>query len=316
MNPTIGIDIGGTKIAGGLVDSDGTILRRGRRETPAQDVDAITSAVADLIAELGEGEQITHAGVACAGYIDKAGSTVLFAPNLAWRDEPLKERLQDMVDLDITIENDANAAAYGEFVHGAGHDVDDMVMITIGTGVGGGVIFDGELFRGSYGIGAEIGHMRVVPNGLRCGCGNRGCLESYASGSALIREARALVTGGSPYAATLSQRCGGKPKRLEGKDVTIAAQEGDPASIELLADLGRWIGEGAASLAAILDPARFVIGGGVAEAGDLLLAPIKDAFGRQLTGRGHRPTATFEIATLANDAGLVGAAALVRQREA
>lgn len=316
VNPTIGIDIGGTKIAGGLVAADGEILRRGRRETPAQDVNAIVDAVADLIGELAAGEQVTAVCVACAGYIDRAGATVLFAPNLAWRDEPLKQRLEQRVPYPVTIENDANAAAFGEFMHGAGHDVDDMIMLTIGTGVGGGVILGGELFRGTYGIGAEVGHMRVVPDGIRCGCGNRGCLEAYASGSALVREARALVASGSPYAATLSERCDGKPKRLQGTDVTTAAQQGDAAAIELLADLGRWIGEGAASFAALFDPARFVIGGGVAAAGHLLLDPIQEAFGRQLTGRGHRPMASFELATLGNDAGLVGAAALVRDASA
>lgn len=313
---TIGIDIGGTKIAGGLIAPDGTILKRDRRDSPAENVDEIAATVADVISDLAEGEDVERAGVACAGYIDKSGTTVLFSPNLAWRDEPLKERLEKSVDVEVTIENDANAAAYGEFIHGAGHDVDDMVMITIGTGVGGGVIIDGELFRGSYGIAAEIGHMRVVPDGIRCGCGNRGCLESYGSGRALVREARALVAGGSPYAGGLADRCGGDARQLEGKHVTEMAQAGDPAAVELLADIGRWIGEGAASLTSVLDPARFVIGGGVADAGDLLLGPIREAFGRQLTGRGHRPTATFEIAQLGNDAGMVGAAALVRPAKA
>ena len=120
--------------------------------------------------------EVERAGVACAGYIDKAGTTVLFSPNLAWRDEPLKERLEQRVSVTVTIENDANAAAYGEFKHGAGIGVDDMMMLTIGTGVGGAVIIGGRLFRGSYGIAAEVGHMRVVPDGIRCGCGNRGCL--------------------------------------------------------------------------------------------------------------------------------------------
>ncbi|GAB3584774.1 ROK family glucokinase [Calidifontibacter terrae] len=314
MSASIGIDIGGTKIAGGLVDDTGKILRRARRQTPAQDPAAIVEGVADLVNELCDGGDAPAIGVASAGYVDSEGTTVLFAPNLAWRDEPLKNRIQAVIKAPVVIENDANAAAYGEFLHGAGHDVDDMVMITIGTGVGGGIILGGNLFRGTYGVAAEIGHLRVVPDGIRCGCGNRGCWESYASGSALIREARAVVASGSPHAAALSQRCDGKPKKLQGSDVTAAAQEGDPASIELLAELGRWIGEGAASLAAVLDPARFVIGGGVADAGDLLLEPIRSAFGRQLPGRGHHPLATFDIARLGNDAGMVGAAALAVER--
>lgn len=314
MTASIGIDIGGTKIAGGLIEGDGTIIRRARRDTPAQDPDAIVQGVAELVGELSGDADALPVGVASAGYVDSAGSTVLFAPNLAWRDEPLRDKIRAAIDAPVIIENDANAAAYGEFLHGAGHDVDDMVMITIGTGVGGGIILGGNVFRGAYGVAAEIGHLRVVPDGIRCGCGNRGCWESYASGNALVREARAVVASASPYAAVLAERCGGKPKRLQGSDVTAAAQEGDPASVELLSELGRWIGEGAASLAAVLDPARFVIGGGVADAGDLLLEPIRAAFARQLPGRGHHPMATFEIAALGNDAGMVGAAALAVER--
>ncbi|NHN55942.1 ROK family glucokinase [Calidifontibacter sp. DB0510] len=314
MTSTIGIDIGGTKIAGALVSGDGRVVRSGKRETPAQDPNALVQATSELINELADGDQVAGAGVACAGYIDAAGTTVLFSPNLAWRDEPFKQRLEEHVSVPVVIENDANAAAYGEYAHGAGAGDPDMVMVTVGTGVGGGIIIGGQLFRGSYGIGGEIGHIRVVPGGQLCGCGNRGCLEAYASGSALVREARALVTSGSPYAATLSEACGGDPSKLDGPMITTAAQQGDPAAVELLGDLGTWLGEGLATIASVLDPSRFVIGGGVADAGDLLLEPMRAAYGRLLTGRGHRPLATFVTADLGNDAGMIGAAALVRER--
>jgi glucokinase len=155
--------------------------------------------------------------------------------------------------------------------------------------------------------------MRVIPDGIRCGCGNRGCWEMYASGTALIREARELVRSGSPHAGRLSDLCGGDADRLSGVDVTDAAKEGDPAAAELLADLGTWVGEGAASVTAILDPELIVIGGGVADAGDLLLDPARAAFRRQLTGRGHRPEARFALASLGNDAGIIGAAALAAE---
>lgn len=315
MNVSIGIDIGGTKIAGGVVDSEGRIVERARRDTPAQDADAIIAATVDLINELSDaagshGFDTTKVGVACAGYIDREGATVLFAPNIAWRHEPLRAQIQEATGKDVVIENDANAAGYGEFLFGGGTHVDDMVMITLGTGVGGGIVLGGEVFRGSHGVGAEIGHMRVVPHGHLCGCGNRGCFEVYASGSALVRDARALVESGATKAARLSELCGGVPADLKGSHVTQAAEEGDEASIALLAEIGRWLGEGAASLAAVLDPQLFVIGGGLAEAGDLVIEPARTAFAGELTGGGHRPSARFTVATLGNDAGVIGAAAL------
>lgn len=309
MTLSIGIDVGGTKIAAGRVDEDGVIVARARRSTPAQSPDEIAAAIVDLIEELSSPD-VCAVGVACAGYIDKAGATVLFSPNLAWRDEPLKERICRHTTLPVVIENDANAAAYGEFVHGAGRSLQDMVMITVGTGVGGGVVNDGRLLRGAFGIGGEIGHMVVVPGGRLCGCGNRGCLEAYGSGTALTREARELVRSGAQFSARLSHLCHGDADRLTGAMVTGAAVEGDTASIDLLAQIGNYVGEAAASMAALLDPEGFVIGGGVADAGELLIEPMRAAFGRSLTGRGYRPIAQFVQAELGNDAGVIGAAVL------
>ncbi|MGC5583639.1 ROK family glucokinase [Ornithinimicrobium sp. W1665] len=319
MGICVGVDIGGTKIAASAVDQDGRVLHRARRETPAQDPDLIARAVADVTEELqravaADGNRVSALGAACAGFIDKAGETVVFAPNLAWRDEPLKARLEELVGLPVVIENDANAAAWGEFRFGAARDVDDTVLLTLGTGVGGGIIVDSVLMRGAHGMGAEVGHMRVVPDGHRCGCGNKGCFEVYASGSALVREARALVAGGSPHAGTLSDRCGGDPATLTGQMVTEVALEGDPAATELLEDIGRWTGEGAASLAAVLDPALIVIGGGVSAAGDLVLEPARNAFARHLTGRGHRTLIPMALAELGNSAGMIGAADLAARR--
>jgi glucokinase len=314
MSVTIGVDIGGTKIAGGVVSATGEILSRARRDTPAQDPDQIAHDVAALVRELQAGrDDVRAVGVACAGFIDRTGSTVLFAPNLAWRDEPLKMRLEAIVELPVIIENDANAAAWGEFRFGAATEADDMVLITVGTGIGGGVVVDSRLLRGAYGIGGELGHMRVVPDGIRCGCGNRGCWEVYASGNALLREASELVASGALHGAAISESCGGDLASLQGHHVTTVAQAGDAAAIELLADLGRWVGEGAASVAAVLDPELIVIGGGVIAAGELLLGPARAAYGRQLTGRGHRPVAEIVPAALGNDAGMIGAAALAAE---
>jgi glucokinase len=165
MSLACGIDVGGTKIAGGVVDESGTILEELQVVSPATDVHAIEEAIEKLVTELGTRHPIAAVGVGAAGYIDKARAVVLFAPNLAWRDLDLKSDLERTLGLPVVVENDANAAAWGEFQYGAGHDVDDLLLVTVGTGVGGGVVLDGALYRGAFGVGAEIGHMRMVPDG-------------------------------------------------------------------------------------------------------------------------------------------------------
>jgi glucokinase len=313
MTLACGVDVGGTKIAGGVIDEDGTIVEELRVESPATDAEAIEEAIASLVTELSSRHDISAVGVGAAGYIDKARAVVMFAPNIAWRNVDLKAELEKRIDLPVVIENDANAAAWGEFRYGAGHDVDDLLLVTVGTGVGGGVVLDGELYRGAFGVGAEIGHMRVVPNGILCGCGNHGCFEQYASGNALVREARVSARGGSLLARNLLDLAGGDPDKITGPLITEAARSGDPFAVEQLAELGKWLGEGIASLTAILDPAVVVIGGGVSEAGELLLAPTRAAFAAQLTGRGHRPSLEIRKARLGNRAGLIGAADLARR---
>jgi glucokinase len=312
MTLAIGIDVGGTKIAGGVVDGAGQILEELQVVSPATDVHAIEAAIEKLVTELSTRHRVDAVGIGAAGYIDKSRSVVLFAPNLAWRDLDLKADLEARLDVPVVVENDANAAAWGEFQFGAGHDVDDLLLVTVGTGVGGGVVLDGSLYRGAFGVGAEIGHMRVVPNGLLCGCGNHGCFEMYASGSALVRECRAAAHAGSLLAADLLERAGGDPDAITGPLVTEAARDGDTFALEQLALLGRWLGEGIASLTAVLDPAVVVIGGGVSAADDLLLDPTRAAFASQLTGRGHRPMLEIRRARLGNRAGLIGAADLTR----
>jgi glucokinase len=308
---TCGIDIGGTKIAGAVVDEQGEVLAEQRIDSPATDPEAIEETVAGLVQKLAEDHEITAVGVGAAGFVDAARSTVVFAPNVAWRDEPLRSELEKRLDLPVVVENDANAAAWGEFAFGAAHDVDDMLMVTVGTGIGGGIVADGELFRGAFGAAAEVGHVRVVPQGRVCGCGNRGCLEQYSSGTALVRDTRAQLD--RPEAADLLERAGGDPGAVSGRMITEAAQDGDEFARERLADLGRWLGEGVASLVAVLDPAAVVIGGGVVQAGELLLEPTRDAFVAELTGRGHRPLAEVRPARFGNRAGVIGAADLARR---
>ena len=304
---TIGVDVGGTKIAAGVVDEAGNLVATARRETPATDAEAIEQAIAEAVAELREGHEVDAVGVAAAGFIDKTRSVVIFAPNLAWRNEPLRADLERQVGLPVLVENDANAAAWGEFRFGAGREVDDMLLVTLGTGIGGGIVLDGNLLRGAFGMAAEIGHLRIVPDGIRCGCGNRGCWEKYGSGSALVREAREMASSGALSAQRMLDLADGKAKKITGQMVTQAAAEGDSAALELLQDVGRWVGEGVASLAAVLDPAVVVIGGGVSEAGDLLMDPVRQSFRRTLTARGHRPEAELRLASLGNEAGMIGA---------
>lgn len=308
-----GIDVGGTKIAGGVVTSDGRILEELKVESPAEDTEAIEAAICDLVSQLAQRHRIERVGVGAAGYVDRQRARVLFAPNLAWRDVDLKAELEERIDLPFVIENDANAAAWGEFAYGAGGDVEDLLLVTVGTGVGGGVVLDGRLHRGAFGVAAEIGHVRMVPGGVLCGCGNLGCLESYGSGTALVREARAAVEGGSLLARGLLDRADGDIERIDGPLITEAARDGDAFAVEQLAGLGTWLGEGIASIAAVLDPAVVVIGGGVSEADELLVGPLRAAFERNVIGRGHRPVAEVRKAELGNKAGLIGAADLARR---
>nr|WP_284290634.1 ROK family protein [Angustibacter aerolatus] len=199
------MDVGGTKIAAGVVDEEGAVLASALRDTSAADPVAIQEAIADVVAELRAQHEVSAVGVAAAGFVDFANGVLLFAPNINWRDEPLRDGLQARTGLPVVVENDANAAAWGEFRFGPARHVDDMVAVTIGTGVGGGVVSGGQMLRGAKGMAGELGHVRLVPDGLPCGCGNHGCWEMYASGNALQRNARALVQSGAPEGRALAE---------------------------------------------------------------------------------------------------------------
>ncbi|GAB6897894.1 ROK family glucokinase [Kineosporia succinea] len=316
MELTIGVDVGGTKIAAGVVDADGRILERLRVPTP-QSVDEIDSGIAEAVEKLKQteaGRQVAAVGVAAAGFVSEHRSTVRFAPNIAWREHPLGDIVGKRVGLPVIVENDANAAAWAEYRFGAGQGSTDVATVTVGTGVGGGIVLDGRLLRGAYGIAAEIGHMRVVPNGRACGCGQAGCWEQYASGRALARSAFELAIRDPKAAAPLIEAAGGKIDGLVGSMITEVALSGDPAAIGLFSELGRWLGEGIAALANVLDPAVVVIGGGVAEVGDLLLGPARKAYALHLSGGANRPHLQIRPAQMGNDAGIIGAADLARTR--
>ena len=312
---TVGVDIGGTKVVAGVVTWDGQLLERVRAGTPHRSSapEVVERVIVDLVQDLVSRHDVHAVGIGAAGFIDASGASVRFSPHLSWRDEPLQAAVSSRLRLPVVVENDANAAAWAEWRFGAARGESHLVCITLGTGIGGGLLLDGELVRGRYGMAGEFGHMQVVPGGHRCECGNRGCWEQYASGNALVREGRELAAAGSPMAHRLLELAGGDPERLSGPLVTQAAQDGDQAAVELLTDVGQWLGVGLADLAAALDPGTFVIGGGVSDAGELVLGPAREAFRRTLTGRGYRPEARILQAALGPDAGLVGAADLARQ---
>jgi glucokinase len=311
---TVGVDIGGTKVAAGVVTVDGTVLDQVRRETPGRTSAAavVEDTIVEAVLDLAERHEIHAVGIGAAGFIDATRSHVLFSPHLSWRNEPLREAISSRLRLPVVVENDANAALWAEWRFGAARDTSHVVGVNLGTGIGGAMVLGGALQRGRYGMAGEFGHMQVVPDGRRCECGNRGCWEQYASGNALVREARELAAAGSPVAHPILDAAAGDVEAITGPLVTDLARAGDPAARELMADVGGWLGVGIANLVAALDPERVVVGGGLSEAGDLLLAPAREAFQRSLTGRAFRPTAQVVAADLGNNAGLVGAADLSR----
>jgi glucokinase len=312
MSLAIGVDVGGTKVAAGVVDPAGKIIERIRRLTPAASPAATEQVIVEVVDELRSRHEVSAVGIGAAGFVDETRSSVMFAPNLAWRDEPVKKRVEDRLGCAVLVENDANAAAWAEVKFGAAQDHDQVVLVAVGTGIGAGLVLDGRLYRGRWGAAGEPGHYRVVPDGRLCGCGNRGCWEQYVSGNALVAEARDFARRTPGAAARLLQLGGGSVEGINGPAVTRAAMEGDTVALRCFEIIGHWLGTGLADLAAILDPGCFVIGGGVSEAGDLLIGPARLAFAEGLTGRSYRPLADVRIARLGPDAGLIGAADLAR----
>ena len=309
----IGIDIGGTKVLGGVVTGTGEILATARRDTPREGGRALTVAIADVAAELAQQYPVDSIGVSAAGFISSDRQTMLATPNISnWNGVNLVAELTEILHKKIVLENDANAAAWGEFKFGAGRGRNDLMMLTLGTGVGGGLILGGSVFRGAFGIGAELGHIRLVPDGQLCGCGIRGCLEQYASGLALLRHAREAIDASPLLARNLLDRGDGTIEGLKGNHITEAAREGDPVAIAAFNTMATYLGAGIASLCAVIDPSCVVLGGGVIDAGELFLGPTRDAALRLIPFSGKHPYPEIVAAVLGNHAGLVGVADLSR----
>ena len=313
MSYTIGIDVGGTKVLGGVVDESGKILIDARRDTPREGGAALTQTIADVARELMASYSVESVGISAAGFVSSDRKTMLATPNIAgWNGVDLDAQLTALLGLPVVIENDANAAAWGEAAFGAGRGHDHLLIVTVGTGIGGGIVVNGNLYRGGFGTAAEIGHMRVVPEGHLCGCGARGCFEQYASGSALMRHAREAISATPELARNLLALGNGTLDGLTGKHITEAAQSGDPVALAAFNTTAHFLGAGIASLCVILDPTRVVIGGGVVEAGEILLAPTRESMVRQMPFAGKHPYPDIVPAELGNEAGLVGVADLAR----
>lgn len=321
----VGVDVGGTRVKAGLVDGGGAVLVTAAGDTPPRTAPprdvlvTLTGVVDELLGHpLARRRGCAAVGVGVAGLVDAARGVVVFAPHLPWRGEPVRERLSERLDLPVLVDNDAHTATWAEHRFGAGRGETHLVLITLGTGIGGGVLTHGQLHRGRHGLAGELGHQQVVPDGRPCECGLRGCWEQYVSGSALRRAGLEILRAGGAGAAALRTAAGGEadPDRLEGEHVTRAARAGDAAALAAVAEQGRWLGVGVAGVCAALDPGTVVVGGGLSEAGDLLLGPAREALRQHLLGRDHRPEPRLVAAALGPRAGLVGAADLARSRSA
>ena len=309
----IGVDIGGTKVLGGVVDLNGSILRTFREDTPPDGGDALNQVIANVVTELQTTHKTEHVGISAAGLVSSDRQTMLGAPNIKdWDGVNIAKALNKISGINSIVENDANSAAWAERVYGAGKGLENVIMVTVGTGIGGAAIVNGRPLRGANGTGAEFGHMRVVPDGELCGCGVRGCFEQYASGTALMRQTKAEIAKNPDTARDLLARGDGTIAGLVGIHITDAARDGDKLAIELLASSGDWLGAGIATLAMLFDPSIVVIGGGVIDAGELLLEPARKAMMREMPFVGKHPVPEIVAAKLGNDAGLVGAADLSR----
>ncbi|HEY5421247.1 MAG TPA: ROK family protein [Marmoricola sp.] len=299
MGVSVGVDVGGTKIVAGVPGPDGRLLDREDRATPdrASAPILVEGLIADAVESLCARHDVRAVGVAAAGFVDAPGARVRFAPHLSWRDEPLRDRLGARLGLPVLVANDANAALWGEARFGAARGADHVLMVTLGTGIGGALLVGGRLHTGRNGMAGEFGHMRVVPDGRPCECGHTGCWEQYCSGKALARFAR--------EAGSVAL----------GQALMEAASHGEPVAQGAFVEVGRWLGIGLADLVAAFDPDLVLVGGGVSAAGELLLQPARRTFAEALVGSGHRKEPRILAAGLGPLAGLIGAADLAARAE-
>ena len=301
----LGIDIGGTKLVAATVAADGTVCERLRRDTPAHDAEALIAVIEAVLHELGEGLPV---GVGIAGLVTHDG-VVRYGPNIGIRELDLGARLSALAGRSVTVTNDASAAALGEQRAGAARGHDDVALFTLGTGVGGGLVTGGRLVLGASGFAGELGHTVVDDGGRACPCGNRGCVEAYASGTSIGLTARERLVD-----LTISSSLRDEPE-LTGREVTAAAVEGDAFARGILVEAGRWLGVAAASVVNALDPRIVLVGGGAAaRTAPWMLPAAAEAMRERLVGSAWRAPPPIELAALGDDAGMVGAALLASDR--
>lgn len=297
----VGVDVGGTKVLavrlGDGDDGGARVLATAQRPMPGRTAPAAAVEDALLAAahDVAGGDPVAALGISAAGLVDAAGEHYLFGAHLPWRDHPVRALVAERTGARVVLENDANCAAHAELVAGAARGRRSVVMVTIGTGIGGALVLDGRLVRGAHGLAGEFGHVQVVPDGLRCECGLSGCWEQYCSGRALERVSRVALG-----------------RHLDGPEVSAMARAGDRVAIEAFASVATWLGVGLAGLVSAYDPELVVVGGGVAAVGDLLLAPARVALHESLQGTDHRPVPPLVAARWGPEAGAVGAALLAR----
>ena len=311
MSPlSVGIDIGGTSVRAAVVDDHCRLLEVLAQPTP-RTVAGTEDMLADMVVELGGRHEIGAVGLAVAGFVSTDRQRVMFAPHLAWRHDPVPARLGRRVGLPVVMDHDVNSAAWAEYRYGAAADSPVALLVALGTGIGTGLVVDGQIYRGAHGVAPELGHVVMVPDGRPCPCGKRGCLERYCSGTALA--ATALELAGPGYDGPLGVLSGGDPTALTGAMVTQAAEAGDAAARAALIELGRWLGLGLAMATDILDPEVIVLGGGVAEAADFFFAEAEIGLSAAITGSGHRPGPRLVLARFGGNAGIIGAALLAAE---
>ncbi len=314
----VGIDLGGTYIKLAVLDERLALVAQDRVPTPADRgpeavIEAMAGGAEALLRRAGVArEDVAGVGIGSPGPLDLEAGVVIGMPNIPGFDHvPIRDRLARRLDLPAVLENDANAAALAEFLVGAARGVRDMVLLTLGTGIGGGIVLDGQLVHGAHGLGGEIGHMIVAPGGRPCGCGQRGCLERYASATYLARHARQLIEQ-EGRASALSVVLAEKGD-IDARDVVTAAGGGDALAAEVWSEAIEHLAVACVSLARVLDPELILLGGGMAKAGEALLEPLRGRFG-DLHWKLAETRTRLALASLGNDAGVIGAAGVARDR--
>ncbi len=311
----IGVDLGGTKIETALVDAAGAVREKIRRPTPvAAGAAGVRAAIGAMVREVRDKANgpVAGVGVGVAGQVERGTGVVRAAPNLRWHDEPFAARLSADVGMPVAVDNDVRIATWGEWLNGAGRGCDDLVCIFVGTGVGGGIVSGGRMLSGPANTAGELGHFPIDFNGPACHCNARGCLEAFAGGWAIARQAQAAIAGDAAGGATMLKIAGGRIEAVTGAVVGQAVRGGDHLAKQVMANVGRALAAGVTGIVNALNPARVILGGGVIE-GSPELVDVVAAGVRESALSAAAAAVTVVRAALGNDAGVVGAAAYLRR---